>query len=95
MIKSFNELKNIINFSKTKSGVQIKFNAVDPSVIQLIADHYGLHVFTPGEHGMNFTFCKGYYSISGEIQVSKRHAVGSFSLNDCTEFTELLESHEG
>lgn len=95
MIKNFNELKNLIDFSKGKSGVQIKINAVDPVVINLIAEHYGLHVFTPEEHQMNFTFCKGYFSMSGKIQVSKRNAVGSFSLTDIKEFTELLEPHEG
>lgn len=95
MQKTFNELKSLIDYAGQREGIQIKINAVPVEVMTRIANYYGLHVFTPEEHAMDFTFVKGYFDTNGNVKVSKSGSVGCFSLTDFEELVELLEHHEG
>lgn len=81
------EVIDLIDYVATKENVRIQINRLPSEVIRRVADHYGLHVFEPEEHPLQFTFCKGYIR-SGRVVVGRQSTDGSFSLSDVTDLPE-------
>lgn len=91
MSKKFQELKNLVEVISTKQGVRLQIHQIDPEIIKEVANHYGLHVFTPEDHPLDFYFCRGYFNHLGEVVVRKHNAYGSFSLTSLNNVSEHIE----
>lgn len=91
MTKRFNELKNLIELISIKPGVKLQIHQIDPEVVQEVANYYGLHVFTPEDHPLDFHFCRGYFNHLGEVVVKKHNAYGSFSITSLKNISEQIE----